>query len=195
MRVIVCGLKGSGKTTVIKKVLEKNSNIKFISAGNYFENVFKKYGLKRDEGDLGIKNTEYIKFDKEVFEEIGKEAKKHEDVIIDTHLFLTKKTGYYPGLTWFKLKEIKPDTIIILEYNPEFILKRRQKDIEKLGRERSAELTVEGIEKEQEVQRHYAFVASGLIGCTVKIIRKYSPEKYDFEHAELNAKEILKLFE
>lgn len=193
--MIIVGLKGSGKTTTIKKIVEKRPDIKVVCVGDYFEKVFKKYGLKRDEGDLGIKNTEYIKFDRELFKQIGKDVKKYKNVIIDTHLFLTKSTGYYPGLPSFKIKELEPNTLVVLEYSPKVILKRRKKDLKELGRKRSGELTLKGIELEQDVQRHYAFVCSGIAGCTVKILRRDKPEKYEFEHAEKNAEEILKLFE
>jgi len=195
MRIVVSGVKGSGKSTVIDRVLKKGSDIKLIRVGDYFEKIFNARGLKRDEGDKNIGRAEYVEFHKKTFEQVGKEIKKHKDVIIDTNLFFTKTDGYYPGLPFFALKEVDADIIVLLEYKPEFILERRNKDIKKLGRKRSAELTVEGIEWEQMIQRHYAFVCSELMACTVKIIRRQEQESYEFEHAEKNAEEILKLFE
>ncbi|OGI15319.1 hypothetical protein A3K63_05340 [Candidatus Micrarchaeota archaeon RBG_16_49_10] len=195
MRVIIAGLKGSGKSTVIGKVLEKRPDIKILTVGDYFAKVFEKKGLKRDEGDTQIKSEDYIKLDMEVFKQIGKDVRKMKDVIVDTHLLLNKPNGFYPGLPEFKIKEIMPDTLVVLEYSPEAILKRRLKDLDKLGRQRSGAYDAEGIEEEQKAQRHYAFACSAATGCTVKIISRFDPEKYDFEHAEMNAEEILKLFE
>ncbi len=195
MRVIVAGLKGSGKTTVLKYVNHKRPDIKILNAGDFFAKVFQKYGLNRDQGDLGIPRERYVNIQKEIFRNLAREAKKYKDVIIDTHLFLTKREGYYPGLPEFAMKEINPDVIVVLEYDPKLILKRREKDLKEIGRQRSAELTVEGIQWEQEVQRHFAFVSAGFTASTVKIIKRYEKEKREFEHAEKNAEEILKLFE
>ena len=95
----------------------------------------------------------------------------------------------------FVLEELRPDTVIGLEYKPEEILKRREKDIKDLQRERSAATTLEGIKLEYEVQRNYLFAASMAIGCTVKLLQRFEPEKYEFEHVDKNVEELLELFE
>ncbi|MFH8080482.1 MAG: AAA family ATPase [Candidatus Aenigmatarchaeota archaeon] len=195
MRVIVAGLKGCGKTTVLKFVSQKRPDIKILNAGDFFAQVFQKYGLKRDQGDLGIPRERYVKIQKEIFKNLAREAKKHKNVIIDTHIFLTKREGYYPGLPEFAMKELDPDVIVVLEYDPKLILKRREKDLKELGRERSGEFSVEGIEWEQQVQRYFAFASAAFTASTVKIIKRYEREKREFEHAEKNAEEILKLFD
>ena len=195
MKIIVAGLKGSGKTTVLKYVSHKRPDIKIINAGDFFAKVFEKYGLSRDQGDLGIPRDRYVNIQKEIFRNIKREVRKYKDVIIDTHLFLTKKEGYYPGLPEFAIKEINPDVIVLLEYDPKMILKRREKDIKEIGRQRSAELTVEGIEREQAVQRNFAFGSATFTASAIKIISRFEKEKREFEHAEKNAEEIIKLFE
>ena len=194
MRVIVTGLKGCGKTTVLNLVKKRKLGIKILNAGDYFEKVFKKHGLKRDTGQLAIGKTEYIKYHQEIFQEMSKEIRKYKNVIVDTHLFIHKPEGYYPGLPIFALSAINPDVIVILDYPPEDILIRRKRDEKTIKRKRVAEQTIEGIRKEQEVQESYGYVASGIIGCTLKIIKQTKKEKYPFEHAERSAEEILKLF-
>lgn len=195
MIAILVGLKGSGKTTLAKKILEKKPDIKYIIAGDYFAEYYKKKGLNRDQGDLGVKSTEHFKIQKEVFKKIKEDCKKYKNAIVDTHAFLTKKEGYYPGLPLSALEIIKPNTIIVVDYLAEDILQRRLKDKEEIGRERSAELSVEGIEREQRVQEEFSIAAATSFGCTVKIIKRYEKQKYPFEHTELNAEEIVKLFE
>ena len=195
MLAILVGIKGSGKTTLMKKILEKKPDIKHIVAGDYFAEYYKQKGLKRDEGDKGIDSSEHFKIHREVFKKIKKEAKEHENVIVDTHAFLTKEEGFYPGLPIFALEELKPDALIALEYKPEEILKRREKDVKELGRERSAAVTLEGVKLEYEVQRHYLFSASAMIGCTVKLLQRFEPEKYEFEDLEKNVEELLEIFD
>jgi adenylate kinase len=194
MKMVVSSVKGGGKSTAIKFALEKKTDIKVIAVGDYFEKAYNKMGLKRDEGDKSVSRGEHKKIQIKAFDMIQKEIKNHKNVIIDTNLFFTKSEGFFPGLPEFVLKKIDPDVIIVLEYKPEFILLRRQKDIKTLGRERSSSLTLEGIEIEQTIQRHYAMACSELTGCTVKILRRDEPEKYEFEHNKNNAEEILKFF-
>ena len=195
MKIVVSAVKGAGKSTAIKFVLEKKPNIKVISVGDYFEKTYKKLGLKRDEGDKAVDREKHKKIQIKAFDTISKEIKKHKNVIIDTNLFFTKTEGYFPGLPEFVLKKVDPDVIVIMEYKPEFILPRRERDVKLISRERSASLTLEGIKMEQKIQRHYAFACSALTGCTVKILRREEPEKYEFEHNRKNAEEIVKLFE
>jgi len=195
MLAILVGLKGSGKTTVMKKVMERNPDIKQIIAGDYFAEYYKERDLSRDEGDLGVDSSEHFRIQREVFKKIRKEADKHDKVIVDTHAFLTKKEGYYPGLPLFVMKDLEPDTIIMMDYLPKDILKRRQKDKEDLGRDRSAALTLEGVKKEQRVQEEFVIAAAVAGGCTVKMIERYEKQEYPFQHAEQNADEIVELFE
>src|SRR3989338_2036426 len=116
MRIIVVGLKGSGKTTALKRVVKKRPDIKVLNAGDYFEKVFKKHGFGRDTGQLGVSKKEYTKYHKEIFKEMARDLKKHKNAIIDTHLFIHKPEGYYPGLPLPILKLIEPDVIVILDY-------------------------------------------------------------------------------
>jgi len=190
MLAVLVGLKGSGKTTLMKKALEKRPDIKHIVAEYY-----KKKDMNRDQGDLRVNSSEHFRIHKEVFKKIKEECKKHKNVIVDTHAFLTKKEGFYPGLPLFALEELKPDVIVALEYRPEDILKRREKDVKELDRKRSAALTIEGVKLEYDVQRGYLFAASAMVGCTVKLLQRFEPEKHVFEHTEKNAEELLELFE
>lgn len=190
MIIVISGVKGAGKSKTIEYIL-KQKPMKVIRIGDYFEKVFNERGFKRDEGDTKIHKKEYLEIQKQVFSQIKNDLE--ENTIIDTNMFFTKIQGFYPGLPEFALKQIMLDTIVILEYKPEFILQRRNKDIKEIGRDRSASLNEQGIELEQSVQRYYAFACSELIACTVKIIRRYEDESYEFEHAEKNAEEIIKL--
>jgi len=194
MRVVVSAVKGAGKTTAIKFVKERKKDIGIITVGDFFAEEYKRRNLKRDEGDKAVSREEHEKIQRDIFKRIGREIEKYDNVIIDTNLFFLKSEGYFPGLPEYALREIKPDVIVVMEYKPEFILKRREKDRERIGRERSAALTLHGIEEEQSIQKHYAFVASGLTGCTVIILKRYETEKVEFEHNKKNAEEILNLF-
>lgn len=194
MIIILVGLKGSGKSTVMNRVLRKRKDIKHVVVGDYFEKVMKKHGLTRDDAERHVNRGMHVQIQKEAFTTIMKEAKKYMHTIINTHAFLSRKEGYFPGLPDYVLEIVKPDLILVLDYMPEIILQRRLKDLRTSGRKRAAELTVEGVKKEQKIQLKFASKAARIAKCKLKIIKQDKPEKYPFEHADKNAEEVLKLF-
>ena len=50
------------------------------------------------------------------------------DVIIDTHASVKTPIGYWSGLPANIIQEIGPDLIVLLEFQPDVVITRRQKD-------------------------------------------------------------------
>jgi adenylate kinase len=90
--------------------------------------------------------------------------------------------GYYPGLPEEAIKKIKPDAIVLAEYNPEDIIERRKKDMmlkEKVeykegiismpraGREIES---YEEIELHQEINRAFATAVSFSVQVVAKLL-------------------------
>jgi len=135
---------------------------------------------------------------------IAKESKGSKFVIIDTNLLFKKPIGFFPGLPQDILEIVKPDVIVIMEFNPEDILERRLKDISIKGeketifgtisqhREREIE-TKDIIELEQTLQREFLITYTAMTGTILKIINLRFKERYDFEHAETASDEIIKI--
>ena len=115
MKVVISAVKGAGKSTAIKFVRERRKDIEVVSVGDFFEKEYKKRGLKRDAGDKGVSKEEHEKLQREIFEKIGEEIKKYDNVIIDTNLFFTKSEGYFPGLPEYVLKKTRADIAAIGE--------------------------------------------------------------------------------
>ena len=94
------------------------------------------------------------------------------NVIIDTHTTIKASKGYYPGLPDDLVRRIKPDVIVLLEFNPETVLERRKGDIELKEEKTTAIGTVvkpragreveplEDIEIQQELNRSFAVAAA-----------------------------------
>jgi adenylate kinase len=53
---------------------------------------------------------------------------KDDVIIIDTHLFISTKEGYYPGLPLHLLNLLKPTNLILVAAEPREILNRRMND-------------------------------------------------------------------
>jgi len=206
MRIIVSGVKGSGKTTVIQLVKKKFPEVKIFNFGNYIkksiENKYPK--LTRDQWDKNIPFKEHEKFQKMAAKYIAKEMKNSKYSIIDTNLLFKKPIGILPGLSEEVLKILKPDLIAIMDYRPEDVLERRLKDIKisksektEIGtisshRERDVE-TVKEIELEQTIQREFLITYTAMTGTILKIINLRFKENYEFEHTEIAAEEIIKI--
>lgn len=206
MKIVVSGVKGSGKTTVIQLIKKKFQKVKVFNFGDYIEKFAKKKypKLKRDQWDKGISLKEHKEFQMKAAKSIAKESRGSKFVIIDTNLLFKKPLGIFPGLPRDILEVIKPDVIAIMEFNPEDILKRRLKDISIKGemetifgtisQHREREIaTKEIIELEQTLQREFLIAYTAITGTILKIINLRFKEKYEFEHAEIASNEIVKI--
>jgi len=206
MRIIVSGVKGSGKTTVIQLIKKEFPKVKIFNFGDYIKKfIEKKYPkVKRDQWDEKVPLKEHKKFQMKAAKLIAKNMKNSKFVIIDTNLLFKKPIGIFPGLSEDILKILKPDIIAIMEYRPGDVLKRRLKDVSikndkktvigtvSSHREREIE-TEKIIELEQTMQREFLIAYATITGTMLKIINLRFKEKHGFEHAETAAKEIVKI--
>jgi len=160
--IVVTGIPGVGKTTVMKKAAE-GMDIKFVTFGTVMSEIALELRLvaNRDEmrklslaqqRDLQVKAAQRISH-------MG-------NVIVDTHCTIKTPQGYMPGLPEWVLKELKPTSIVIVEADPGEIYGRRARDI---TRNRDPD-TKEQIAEHQFVNRAAAMAYAALTGSTVKIV-------------------------
>ncbi|MCD6215459.1 MAG: adenylate kinase [Candidatus Aenigmarchaeota archaeon] len=199
MKLILTAVPGCGKTTIIKFVkkyaTEKNIEISFANFGDYIFEAARAKGLieNRDEMRTKISKNEYEELQQMAADKIGQ---LKGNIIIDTHCSVKRKEGYYPGLPETIIKAIKPDVIVLIEKDPEFIAKLRMGD--KTRTTRDVE-TAEEISTHQEINRSFAAAYAAMTKASVNIIEEYIPEeklgKGEFGHAKDAAEKIIKLFE
>ena len=129
-RIVVVGIPGVGKTTVVSSVKNtlEEKGVKTILA------EFGKIMLE-EANKLNITNRDEIRrlsiYEQKKLQNLA--AKKISQinadvVIIDTHLFINTKEGYYPGLPLDLLNNLKPTNLVLIIANPEEIYHRRQND-------------------------------------------------------------------
>jgi len=182
MKIVVTGIPGTGKTTVLNKAIEQaEKKYKVVNYGDVMLEEAKSKGLVKDRDEMRKLDP---KIQKEIQKNAAKKIGKMENVIIDTHASILTPNGYLPGLPEWVLKEIMPNTIVILEASPEEISRRRAKDA---TRKRDAE-DIEGIKEHQEMNRAIAMAYGVLTGATVKIIKNSD------NGVEEAAKNLAKLF-
>ncbi|MEM3341494.1 MAG: adenylate kinase [Thermoplasmata archaeon] len=163
MRVVVTGVPGVGKTTVMDNAA-KLANIRIMNFGTVmFENA-KKDGLieNRDE----IRNLP-LNVNRRLQEQAAEEISKAGDVIVDTHCSIKTPNGYWVGLPYHVLVKLQPDVIVLIEVEPEEIMKRRNSDP---SRQRDKD-TVEDIAEHQMMNRAAAMAYAMVCGGCVKIVR------------------------
>ncbi len=160
--IVVTGIPGVGKTTVMKNAAE-GMDIKFVTFGTVMSEIAIETGLvqNRDEmrkltleqqKDLQIKSAEKIA--------------SRGNVILDTHCTIKTPKGYLPGLPEWVIKKLKPTAIVVVEADPEEIYNRRAGD---KRRNRDPD-TKEQIDEHQMINRATAMAYATLSGSTVKIV-------------------------
>ncbi len=114
-----------------------------------------------------------------------KEIVTQNDVIIDTHALVQTQSGLLPGLNFDLLRYVKPDLIVVLESDPQDIIKRRNHD---QGRLRNRDVNeLEEIELIQSLEREATLVYSIYSAAPFRIIinkeGKISEATEEFEAA------------
>ena len=166
-KVVMVGIPGVGKTTLLSKMAEiiKNNkkSVSVLSFGTLMFDVAKENGLKDRDELRKLPVSEQQKLQKLAAEKI---AQHDEDVvIIDTHAFISSSEGYYPGLPEHVLKIIQPTNFVSVSAKPEEIYNRRMSD-DTRNRDK---ITLANIKKELDAQ-------SGIIASCMVI--SGSPVKY-----------------
>ena len=167
-KVVVVGIPGVGKTTVVSKVVEKlnalNKSVSVHSFGTVMFEEAQENGLQ-DRDDLRKLTVEEQKnLQKKAAEKIA----EHQEniVIIDTHAFISTKEGYYPGLPHYVIQILKPTHFIAVSAKPAEIYNRRTNDD---TRDRDI-ISIGSIKEELDVQDAMLSSCSVLSGSPMKVV-------------------------
>jgi adenylate kinase len=162
MILVITGIPGTGKTTVMNKVLEKHP-LTFVTFGTVMFEIAKEKSLVRNRDELRKLPSST---QREIQELAAAKIKKMENVCVDTHCTIKTKAGYLPGLPQAILKILSPHVIILVEATPDEIIQRRLRDT----RARDVEGTNE-IREHQLFNRIAAMSYAVMSGATVKIVQ------------------------
>lgn len=167
-RVVVVGIPGVGKTTVISKTAEilnqRGTQTAVVVFGTMMFEEAKKLGINsRDE-----MRRQSIEVQRHMQNLAARRIADLKDniVIVDTHLFINTNEGYYPGLPLHLLEVIKPTNIVMVAADPEEIVNRRRIDE---TRDRDIE-SVEDIQYQLDISKVMVATCSVLTGCPFIII-------------------------
>ncbi len=172
--VIVVGLPGVGKSTVLAKLEEEASRqgvkIQTVNYGTVMLGLAEEAGKTVEHRDAMRRKS--MGFQRELqakaAEKIAELAEGFEGVtLVDTHMIVRTGSGYLPGLPSHVLSRLKPNLIALVEAPPKDILARRLKDAGVRVRE-----TLEAGEVEFEIQlsRFMAASCAALSGAPLLVV-------------------------
>ena len=129
-KVIIVGIPGVGKSTIISNATTALQNIGISVTTVVFGSVMFEEAKK-----LGITHRDQMrKLSIDVQQKLQNMAadlisgRRESIVVVDTHLFIKTSLGYYPGLPMNLILKLNPDKLILVSANSEDILRRRKDD-------------------------------------------------------------------
>lgn len=163
--IIVTGIPGVGKTTVMEAAAERaGRRIEVYGSVMFDVAAARKLVAHRDEMRRLAPSVQ-----KEVQKEAARRMATMGDIIVDTHCTIKTPKGFLPGLPAWVLEELKPDTIVLVEAADDEIAARRAGDA---SRKRDAD-PVSAIQEHQEQNRRFAAAYSTLTGATVATVHNH----------------------
>ena len=165
-KIIVVGIPGVGKTTLINKIVEiikdRNKSVNVTNFGTIMFEVAKENGLKNRDELRKLPISEQKKLQKITAEKL---SEIDDDVIIiDTHAFIKTPEGFNPGLPYYVLQIIEPTLFISITAKTEEIYNRRMKD----GTRNRDKVSIATIKKELDIQSAMMSACSVLSGSPLK---------------------------
>ncbi|MEM4311424.1 MAG: adenylate kinase [Nitrososphaerales archaeon] len=163
-RVLVVGIAGVGKTTVLNRVKEilkeKDLKVESLTYGTLMLEEAERLHKVKDRDELRkLKLQEQRELQISAAKKISKA--NSDIVLIDTHLLIKSGNIYLPGLPFDVIKKLKPKLIILIEAPAKEILKRRKKDS---SRKRET-LSKRAIEEELKMERELLGTCATLAGA------------------------------
>jgi adenylate kinase len=167
-KVIITGVPGVGKTTVINEALTKlkSEGVEYqsINFGTFMFEVAKSDNVVQDRDQMRT-------LDRAVQKKLQQRAAQAianvtGNVLIDTHASVKTPKGYLAGLPEWVLREIMPDIIVLVETDDDQILMRRLTD-ETRARDKEGSRS---IAEHQQFNRSIAAAYAMMTGCTIRII-------------------------
>jgi len=167
-KVIITGVPGVGKTTVVnealKKLKEQGIEYQSINFGSFMFEVAK--------NDNVVENRDQMRtLDRAVQKRLQQRAAQaiaqiKGNVLIDTHASVKTPKGYLAGLPEWVLRELMPDILVLVETDDDQILMRRLTDDTRTRDKEGSR----SIGEHQQFNRSIAAAYAMLTGCTIKII-------------------------
>ena len=167
-RVIVVGVPGVGKTTVITQAAERLNQLGSKTQVLVFGSLMLEEAKKMSIGDRDEMRKLSVTAQRQLQEMAAKRIStvRGVNLIIDTHLFINTREGRYPGIPQNLLDILSPTHLVMISADPEEIFARRMQD-----NTRNRDLiSIDGIKNDLEIAVSMIATSSVLTGSPFRII-------------------------
>lgn len=166
LRVVIVGIPGVGKTTIVEKVVSSFQGSRLANFGTIMLETGMSLNLVKQRDEMRKLRVEEQRRLQETA--AGRIAKMEESlVVVDTHLFIRTPEGFWPGLPYDVVMAMKPTHLVLVEATPDEIAKRRETDTTRYR----DPATRESLAEELVLARAFLTVASTLSGAPMTILR------------------------
>jgi len=169
--VVVTGIPGVGKTTVLNELQElarqNNFDLAVLNFGTVMSEIMRELGKNMHRDEMRQQTIETQKKTQDLAAREIMNRGGPSPILIDTHMFVRTSSGMWAGLPQNVLDIIKPQLFVLIEASPENIAARRRGD---LDRKREQSLAEE-IAFDLEWSRATAAASAVETGAPVKVIR------------------------
>jgi adenylate kinase len=167
-RVVVVGVPGVGKTTVITQAAERLNQLGSKTQVLVFGSLMLEEAKKMSIGDRDEMRKLSVTAQRQLQEMAAKRISTVQGVnlIIDTHLFINTREGRYPGMPQNLLDILSPTHLVMISADPEEIFARRMQD-----NTRNRDLiSIDEIKNDLEIAVSMIATSSVLTGSPFRII-------------------------
>ncbi|HLQ03512.1 MAG TPA: adenylate kinase [Nitrososphaerales archaeon] len=166
LRVVVVGVPGVGKSTVVEAVASAWKGSRLVTFGTVMleEGLRLKWIRHRDQLRK-MRVEEQTKLQRIAARKIS--AMKESVLFVDTHLFIRTPEGFWPGLPFHVVTALKPTHLVLIEADSEVVISRRTRDPKRYR----DTLNKEELESELLLARSFLTTASSIIGAPMMILR------------------------
>ena len=167
--VVLVGIPGVGKSTLLAKVVEILRGRQIKASVNSFGTMMLETARENGIQDRDEMRKLAVSKQQNLQRTAAKKISQLDDdvVIVDTHAFISSPEGYYPGLPEHVLEIIKPTNFISVSAKPEEIYSRRINDT---SRNRDM-ITLPDIKAELDVQAGMISACAVITGSPVKFVQ------------------------
>ena len=175
---VVVGLPGVGKSTVLNLAREALTNkgycVEIVNFGDYMLKYVVSLDLAKNRDEirklpLHVQRKAQEEAAKNIRRDLEAKAQTEENVVgfVDTHAVIKTATGYWPGLPLHVVTNLMPNTIIVVEAEPEEIVARQLRD---KTRYRSDYADINLVRELLSLNRVFAIASAVLVGASVNFI-------------------------
>ena len=163
--MVVLGIPGVGKTTVVGGVVSAYKGAKLVNFGTLMFEAGRSLGWVKDRDEIRKMKVEKQKrLQKLAATKISRMQGKA--IIVDTHLFIRTEEGFWPGLPFDVVRAMKPTHLVLVEASPGDVARRRASDA---TRYRDA-VTADGLAEELQLARGFLTVCSTITGAPMMMV-------------------------